>query len=76
MISSKVIVVGMLEGTYLHIPFHVCLKLSIICVTKKIKPPSSPAKNTKTPKTKAQNSSKLTNKTNNKPPKPLDGREP
>lgn len=41
MISSKVIVVVMLEGIYLRIPFHVCLKLSVICVTKKIKLPTS-----------------------------------
>lgn len=36
MTSLKIIVVGMLEGTYLHIPFHVCLKLSVVHVTKKI----------------------------------------
>lgn len=53
MISSKFIVVGMLEGTYLHIPFHVCFKLSVVRVTKKnFKNPAVPSKNTQNPKPK------------------------
>lgn len=69
MTSSKVIVVGMLEGTRLHIPFHICLNLSVVYVTKKKKtkkPTHTLPKKTQNPKTKAKKPSKPTNKTNKK----------
>lgn len=35
--SSAVIALGMLEGTYLHIPFHICLNLPVVHFIEKQK---------------------------------------